>query len=57
VVALVILYNVDSVLLALRRVNHGASLARRTSMIISQHAGKIAALDDKLRTTLDPNAG
>jgi hypothetical protein len=26
-------------------------------MIISQHAGKIAALDDKLRTTLDPNAG
>jgi hypothetical protein len=56
-VASVIRYNVDSVLLALRRVNHGASLARRTSMIISQHAGKIAALNDKLRTTLDPNSG
>jgi hypothetical protein len=26
-------------------------------MIISQHAGKIAALNDKLRTTLDPNSG
>jgi hypothetical protein len=26
-------------------------------MIISQHAGKIAALNDALRTTLDPNAG
>jgi hypothetical protein len=26
-------------------------------MIISQHAEKIAALNDKLRTTLDPNSG
>jgi hypothetical protein len=26
-------------------------------MIISQHAGKVAALNDELRTSLDPRAG